>query len=60
MTQYDGEWTRLPGLFRWSEVSDALRLGSSDDGEWRFSVEVVPSDIEPLFVVRAAPGPVRP
>ncbi|HVU03632.1 MAG TPA: hypothetical protein VHE30_17860 [Polyangiaceae bacterium] len=49
------EWVRLPGLFRWEEVSEVFALASGFDDEWQFDVRAVPSDgEETLYVVRAA------
>jgi hypothetical protein len=52
MSKRDDINVRLPGLFRWSELSDVLTAPEPDD-EWRFIVRLhsITPDLESLYEV---------
>jgi len=48
-------WIRLPGLFRWNEISEIFDAETGHDSEWRFAIRAVAIRAEEtLYVVFAA------
>src|SRR5437773_10462450 len=62
MTENQDDWVRLPGLFRWEEVSDVFQADTGYDDQWHFDVRLVSErshEGETLYTVRAAHGRAR-
>jgi hypothetical protein len=53
-------WIRLPGLFRWNEISEIFDAETGRDSEWRFAIRAVAvRGEETLYVVFAAESRAR-